>query len=58
MGDEYVISSQDEESRELSLQERFWDHISNSSFFIFHRDSAVRKFMLKLTTAPITKQVT
>lgn len=32
--------------------------MSESSLLIFHRDFFIRKFMIKLTTAPIQKTVT
>ena len=31
-------------------------YMSESSLFVFHRDSIIRKFMMKLTMAPITKK--
>ena len=58
LGDEYVIDDQNDSRSNWTIQQKVWDHMANSSLFIFHRDSAIRQFMLKLTTAPITKQVT
>ena len=57
LGDEYVIHS-DEEAEEITTQQKIWDHMSQSSLLIIHKDWAFRQFMIKLTTAPITKQVT
>lgn len=31
-------------------------YMSESSLFVFHRESIIRKFMMKLTMAPITKK--
>ena len=41
-----------------TIQAKVIKYMSESSLFLFHKDTYFRKFMIKLTTAPIQKTVT
>ena len=43
---------------DLGDKSKILKFMSESSLFVFHQESWIRKFMIKLTTAPIVKSVT